>query len=123
MANNQESVWQQNPWGELRELIGSEGGFIQWELQTLLPWTGAERAGARIVERLQEELARNRIGHLPAKLPPDRECRVLLYLKDHTAALNAILVLVQDLATQDVDEHTNAKVLGLEMLLKSKEAS
>ncbi|MEU1592799.1 hypothetical protein ABZ468_08035 [Streptomyces sp. NPDC005708] len=104
------------PWDKLPALIDFEGGFSLWDVERLVRFAGSERAGARIIERIEQQLAENNIGHLPTKLPTDGTCRVLLYNRDRPN-LGFVLRLVHDLATQEANDNTSATVCQLKMLL------
>ncbi|MFI8206752.1 hypothetical protein [Streptomyces sp. NPDC085937] len=107
----------EDAWAELPTLIRSPYGFVLWDVETLVRFDGAQRAGARIIERIEQQLAKNNIGHLPAKLPTDGTCQVLLYCRDEPG-LSFIVRLVHDLATQDVNDNTNTTVHMLHALLQ-----
>ncbi|WP_371605061.1 hypothetical protein OG345_41685 (plasmid) [Streptomyces sp. NBC_01220] len=103
-------------WANLPAFIDFSGGYSLWDVERLVRLTGSERAGSQIIKGIEQLLAENNIGHLPAKLPTDSTCRVLLYNRDQPN-LGYILRLVHELATQDVDEDTNAHVHQLNLLL------
>jgi hypothetical protein len=106
-----------NRWAALPALLDNHGGYLHWPLEQLVRYAGKQRAGARVVERIEQELAENGIGHLPGKLTPDGELRVLLYTKTNASPLLALVGLVHDLAAQPVSETTHSKVHTLEALL------
>ncbi|MFI9078753.1 hypothetical protein ACIGW8_20135 [Streptomyces sioyaensis] len=103
-------------WAELPALIDFSGGYDLWDVERLVLFAGSQKAGARIIERIEQQLAENNIGHLPTKLPTDSTCRVLLYNKDQPN-LGFILRLVHDLATHEADDNTNASIHQLKTLL------
>lgn len=103
-------------WAALPAYIEGKGGYDRWDVERLVRFAGSQKAGARIVESIEQELAKNNVGHLPAKLPTDGSCRVLLYIKDKPG-LGRVLQLAHELATQDSDETTGSRVLRLEALL------
>jgi hypothetical protein len=78
---------------------------------------GAQKAGARVMERIEQKLAEHNIGHLPTKLPTDSTRRVLLYSKEHDA-IGYLLSLVHELALQDPVDERNATVHRLDFALK-----
>ncbi|MFJ7114944.1 hypothetical protein ACIQW4_17450 [Streptomyces albogriseolus] len=108
----------EDAWAELPKLIRFPYGFELWDVERLVRFDGAQRAGARIIERIEQQLAKNNIGHLPTKLPTDGTCQVLLYCKDEPG-LPFIVRLVHDLATKDVNDDTNASVHMLHTLLQA----
>ncbi|MFD7993758.1 hypothetical protein [Streptomyces mexicanus] len=103
-------------WAKLPAYIDFSGGYDLWDVERLVRFAGSQKAGARIVERIEQQLAENNIGHLPAKLPTDSTCRVLLYNKDQPN-LGFILRLIQELATGEVNDDTNASIHQLKTLL------
>ncbi|MCM1973182.1 hypothetical protein [Streptomyces sp. G1] len=102
-------------WARLPELIGVRG-YARWDVEMLVRFAGSRKAGARIIERIEEQLAKNYIGHLPAKLPTDSTCQVLLYRKDDPR-FGFLLALVQQLATEDMNDSTNPSVYQLQSTL------
>ncbi|MFG2774985.1 hypothetical protein [Streptomyces sp. NPDC048350] len=111
----------ENEWAGLSAYLEGKGGYDRWDVERLVRISGSQKAGARIVERIEQELAKHNIGHLPSKLPTDGTCRVLLYTKT-TPGLGSVLGLVHELATQE-DDATNDRVLRLESLLDVYNAS
>ncbi|WUH90389.1 hypothetical protein OG900_09925 [Streptomyces sp. NBC_00433] len=104
-------------WARLPEIIGYPGReFDLWDVETLVRLDGFQKAGARIIEHIEQQLAKNNIGHLPAKLPTDSTRQVLLYRKD-VPGICHILSLVHQLATQDAGDGTNGAVNQLNSLL------
>ncbi|WP_329127312.1 hypothetical protein [Streptomyces sp. NBC_01465] len=103
-------------WAELPALIDFAGGYDLWDVERLVRFAGSQKAGLRIVERVEQQLAENNIGHLPTKLPTDGTCKVLLYNKDQPN-LGYVLSLVHELATQDVNDNTNGSIHQLKSLL------
>ncbi|MZE74671.1 hypothetical protein [Streptomyces sp. SID5789] len=106
-------------WAELPNLIAFRGGYDLWDVETLVRFDGAQRAGARIIKRIEQQLALNNIGHLPGRLPTDSNCRVLLYNKDQPN-VGFLIRLIHDLATDDVNENTNSTVYQLKSLLDAR---
>lgn len=103
----------------LPELIDRHGGFLEWKVETLLGLADAKTAGARIIERIEQDLTALDIGHLPARLPCDRNRRVLLYNQGRSS-LGIILHLTRKLADKpepDDGKQTDELVIGLRMLL------
>ncbi|MFF0698354.1 hypothetical protein ACFYU4_37690 [Streptomyces tendae] len=103
-------------WAKLPALIDFNGGYDLWDVERLVFFDGHQKAGARIVERIEQQLAENGIGHLPTKLPTDSTCQVLLYNKDQPN-LGYVLRLVHELATQEVNDNTNPSIHQLNTLL------
>jgi hypothetical protein len=103
-------------WAKLPGYLAAIGGYDLWSVEMLVRFDGAQRAGSRIIERIERQLAANNVGHLPARLPTDSNCRVLIYSRDQPN-LGFVLRLVHELATQDVDDNTNASVHQLKVLL------
>ncbi|MGW0692795.1 hypothetical protein [Streptomyces sp. NPDC002738] len=103
-------------WGKLPALIDFAGGYELWDVEMLVRFAGSQKAGVRIVERVEQQLAENNIGHLPTKLPTDSTCKVLLYNKDQPN-LGFVLRLVHELATQDANDDTNASIHQLKTML------
>ncbi|MCM8550510.1 hypothetical protein [Streptomyces sp. STCH 565 A] len=107
-------------WAKLPEIIGlPDEGFALWDVERLVRFDGSRKAGSRIIERIEQQLAMNNIGHLPAKLPTDSTCPVLLYRKD-VPGTGYILHLVHELATQEVSDETKPLVHQLNMLLEAR---
>jgi hypothetical protein len=108
-------------WAKLPGYIAAIGGYDLWSVETLVRFDGAQRAGARIIERIEQRLAENNVGHLPGRLPRDGNCRVLLYNMDQPN-VGFIIRLVHELATRDVDDQTNASVHQLKTMLDGNAA-
>ncbi|MGW0032986.1 hypothetical protein ACWDXD_24615 [Streptomyces sp. NPDC003314] len=108
-----------NPWAALHALLDNEGGYLHWPLEHLVRYAGSQRAGARVVERIERELAENGIGHLPGKLTTEGGLRVLLYPKTSDSPTLMLVRLVHELAAQPVSETTPVKVEALELLLNA----
>lgn len=106
----------EQPWDKLPAYIDFNGGYELWDVERLVRFAGSQKAGARIVERIEQQLAENNIGHLPTKLPTDGACRVLLYNKDQPN-LGYVLRLIHELATQEVNDNTNPSIHQLNTLL------
>ncbi|WP_328491279.1 hypothetical protein [Streptomyces zaomyceticus] len=106
----------ENEWAGLSANLKIQGGFAEWYVEGLVRLAGSQKAGARIIESIEQKLAQNNIGHLPSKLPTDSTRLVLLYTKDQPG-LSFIVRLVHDLATQDPDSGSNVEVRGLHSLL------
>lgn len=103
-------------WTRLAATLKFIKGYATWDVEQLVRLIGSQKAGARVIERVEQKLAENNIGHLPTKLPTDSARRVLLYSKEH-ASLGYILSLVHQLATQDPADGENSTVNQLESLL------
>lgn len=87
------------------------------DVESLVRLAGAQKAGARVIERIEQKLADHNIGHLPTKLPTDSTRRILLYSKEHVG-VGYMLSLVHELAIQDPADERNATVHHLDSLLK-----
>ncbi|MGW2539758.1 hypothetical protein ACWC5I_02540 [Kitasatospora sp. NPDC001574] len=107
-----------NPWAALALEISHTGGFRLWDVERLVRTAGAQRAGSRVIEGIEQHLADNRLGHFPSRLPTDSTCKVLLYGKSDLN-IGYVLSLVHTLATEDVNEDTNAQLHRLDLLLQS----
>ncbi|NML55138.1 hypothetical protein HHL19_35580 [Streptomyces sp. R302] len=103
-------------WASLAEMLRFQGGFTAWDVAELVRLASSQRAGVRVVERIEQKLAENGIGHLPPSLPLDGSRKVLLYVKSDPN-FGFILHLISTLATQDPAEDSNMTVTQLEMLL------
>ncbi|CAM5236599.1 hypothetical protein [Streptomyces griseomycini] len=103
-------------WAKLPDYLAAIGGYDMWYVEALVRFDGAQRAGARIMERITERLAEHNIGHLPDRLPTDGNCRVLLYNRDQFN-VGFLLRLVHELATQEYSDNTNALVGTLKITL------
>ncbi|MGK5692814.1 hypothetical protein ACSNOJ_07825 [Streptomyces sp. URMC 128] len=88
------------------------------DVEGLVRLIGAQKAGARVIERIERKLADHNIGHLPTRLPTDSTRRVLLYSKEHEG-VGFMLSLVHELAIQDPADERNAVVHQLDSSLKS----
>lgn len=112
--------WRTLP-ANLPTLVDASGGFVEWNVEVLLNLVGAKAAGARIIERLEQELAALDIGHLPTRLPHNRTRPVLLYNQDRPG-LGTLLHLTRQLAMNPQpadDTETDRKVRLLAMLLEA----
>jgi hypothetical protein len=87
------------------------------DVEDLVRLAGAQKAGARVIERIEQKLAKLNIGHLPTKLPTDSTRRVLLYSKEHNG-IGYLLSLVHELALQDPADEQNATVRRVDRLLQ-----
>ncbi|MER5737336.1 hypothetical protein ABT117_16880 [Streptomyces sp. NPDC002262] len=103
-------------WAGLPGMLRLKGGFMAWYVADLVRLAGAQRAGVRVVERIEQKLAENGIGHLPPRLPFDGSRQALLYAKSYSS-FGSLLHRISTLATQDPAEGNNAKVTELETLL------
>lgn len=104
-------------WARLAATLKFINGYAAWDVEQLVRLIGSQKAGARVIERIEEKLAENNIGHLPTKIPTDSTRRVLLYSKEHVG-LGYILGLIHQLAIEDPADGENATVNQLESLLK-----
>ncbi|MET7573358.1 hypothetical protein ABZT04_33410 [Streptomyces sp. NPDC005492] len=115
----QENEWAgMDEWARLAATLKFVKGYDARDVEELVRLIGAQKAGARVIERIEQKLADNNIGHLPTKLPTDSTRRVLLYSKEHVG-LGYVLSLIHQLAIQDPADGENATVNQLESLLNS----
>jgi hypothetical protein len=105
-------------WDGLSELIEFNGDYLNWSVSELLELAGARRAGARVVEDIERELAARNIGHLPPHIPRDGTCRVLLYTWKR-GVLGPILHLVRQVAAGETSDgkRVDVDINALAMLL------
>ncbi|MFB7403350.1 hypothetical protein ACFCZR_24555 [Streptomyces rubiginosohelvolus] len=94
-------------------------GHASRSVEELVHLVGAQKAGARVIERVEQKLAEHTIGHLPTKLPNDSTRQVLLYSKDGAEGLSYIIRLIHELATDGPAASENATVHQLDSLLKA----
>ncbi|MFJ1552752.1 hypothetical protein [Streptomyces mirabilis] len=106
-----------NEWESLAHRLRWAGHEAR-DIESLVSLIGAQKAGARVIERIEQKLAEHNIGHLPTKLPTDSTRRVLLYSKEHDG-IGYVLSLIHELALQDPADERNATVHQLDSLLKS----
>ncbi|MGP3777134.1 hypothetical protein ACTWJ8_40500 (plasmid) [Streptomyces sp. SDT5-1] len=110
-------------WGELDEWERL-AHTLRWaghearDVEDLVRLIGSQKAGARVIERIEQKLAEHNIGHLPTRLPTDSTRRVLLYSKENVG-VGYVLSLVHELAVQDPADEHNASVNQLDSLLKN----
>ena len=105
-------------WGRLAATLKFVNGYGTRDVEELVRLIGSQKAGARVIERIEQKLAEHNIGHLPTRLPTDSTRRVLLYSKEHVG-LGYILSMVHQLAVQDPADGDSATVYQLESLLNS----
>ncbi|MFF4543660.1 hypothetical protein ACFY1J_05345 [Streptomyces sp. NPDC001406] len=105
-----------NEWESLAHRLRWAGHEAR-DVENLVRLAGAQKAGARVIERIEQKLAEHNIGHLPTKLPTDSTRRVLLYSKDHNG-VGYLLSLVHELALQDPADERNTTVHNLDHVLK-----
>ncbi|MCM2518307.1 hypothetical protein ACH4FA_36905 [Streptomyces sp. NPDC017966] len=86
----------ENRWDKYRTIIESSGNFHVAGVHELLRVMGKQRAGAIIVQDLEEALAAHNIGHLPPRIPRDQNAKILLYNQDMPGA-GFVLHLVRQL--------------------------
>ncbi|MFG3055487.1 hypothetical protein ACGFZP_31710 [Kitasatospora sp. NPDC048239] len=106
-----------DPWAALALGISFTGGFRLSDIEQLVRTAGAQRAGSRVIEGIEQHLADNLVGHLPGRLPTDSTCKVLLYSKN-APNIGYVLSVIHALATEDANEDTNARVHQLESMLR-----
>ncbi|MCD9904595.1 hypothetical protein LUR56_39975 [Streptomyces sp. MT29] len=92
-------------------------GHETLDVEDLVRRIGAQKAGVRVIERIEQKLKDHNIGHLPTKLPTDSTRRVLLYAKEHDG-IGYVLGLVHELALQDPADDRNTTVQRLDQELK-----
>jgi hypothetical protein len=105
-----------NEWESLAHRVRWAGHEAR-DVEDLVRLAGAQKAGARVIERIEQKLADHNIGHLPTKLPTDSTRRVLLYSKEHNG-IGYLLSLVHELALQDPADERNTTVHRLDFALK-----
>ncbi|MFJ4151969.1 hypothetical protein ACIP10_30960 [Streptomyces galbus] len=106
-------------WAGLSQMLAGSGGYRVLNIESLVNFEGAQRAGANIIKRIEQRLAEANIGHLPTRLPTDSTCKVLLYNRDQPN-VGFLIRLIHDLAIQEVGDDTNASVLRLQAVLDAE---
>lgn len=108
-----------SPWDALPQMIEAGGGFEQTTVEFLLAVARSQKAGARVVEDIERELAERNISHFPPRLPRDRNRKVLLYNKARPD-LGGLLHIVRELSAEQGSGEpvTDAKIGALGMILK-----
>ncbi|MCG8971773.1 hypothetical protein [Streptomyces sp. CL12-4] len=112
-------------WSAYRTWIETDGNWRVVGVHELLRvLMGKQRAGARIVEKLEEELAAHNIGHLPPRIPRDQYAQVLLYNKD-SSGLGFVMHLTRQLAEGKTPDGTTTdqQVLMIAQLLETYRAA
>ncbi|MFG3263395.1 hypothetical protein [Streptomyces bobili] len=109
-----------NRWNSYRLIIETSGNCHVTGVYELLSVLGKQRAGARIVEELERELAAHNIGHLPPRIPRDQNAQVLLYNQD-SPGFGIVLHLVQQLSAGETPANmtTDDQVRMLAILLNT----
>ncbi|MGX1268063.1 hypothetical protein [Streptomyces phaeoluteigriseus] len=102
------------PWETYAGIIAAEGGYRQMRVQELLAVAGARKAGRRIVEEIERDLAAQNLGHFPTRLPTDQTACVLLYNVDQQG-LGGLLHLVRKLT--EAGTSINSEIATLHALL------
>ncbi|CAL9285350.1 hypothetical protein SUDANB135_01010 [Streptomyces sp. SudanB135_2055] len=92
-------------------------GYATQDVEQLVHLIGAQKAGSRVIERIEQKPAEHNIGHLPTRLPTDSKRRVFLYSKENTS-VGYMISLIHQLAVQEPGGGENATVHQLESLLK-----
>lgn len=105
----------EHTWASLPAFIDFSGGYVLWDIEMLVRLGGSQKAGARIIEGIEQQLAENHVGHLPAKLPTDSTRPVILYNKDQPN-LGIVLSMVAQLASPEVNDNSGT-VHQLKILL------
>ncbi|WP_331763596.1 hypothetical protein OH738_40775 (plasmid) [Streptomyces hirsutus] len=117
-----ENEWDSlDEWARLAATLKYVNGYATQDVEQLVRLIGAQKAGSRVIERIEQKLAEHNIGHLPTRLPTDSTRRVLLYSKEHVG-IGFTLSLIHQLATQEPRDGENATVHQLESLLKGMSA-
>ncbi|GGY60196.1 hypothetical protein GCM10010385_06610 [Streptomyces geysiriensis] len=91
--------------------------YATQDVEQLVHLIGAQKAGSRVIERIEQKPAEHNIGHLPTRLPTDSTRRVFLYSKENTS-VGYMISLIHQLAVQEPGGGENATVHRLESLLK-----
>ncbi|MEU4304955.1 hypothetical protein [Streptomyces rochei] len=92
-------------------------GYATQDVERLVHLIGAQKAGSRVIERIEQKPAEHNIGHLPTRFPTDSTRRVFLYSKENTS-VGYMISLIHQLAVQEPGGGENATVHQLESLLK-----
>ncbi|MER6654634.1 hypothetical protein OG596_17510 [Streptomyces sp. NBC_01102] len=74
----------------LAEIVKTNGFFL-WGARGLKDITGAKRLGARKAERIDAELARRGVHHIPGRIPRDENAKVLLYAPNGNDGLGTLV--------------------------------
>ncbi|MFJ1552754.1 hypothetical protein [Streptomyces mirabilis] len=102
------------PWKTYAEIIAAEGGLRDARVQELLAVAGERKAGRRIIEGIERELAAQGVGHFPTTLPPDQNAMVMLY-SQNLQGPGRLLHLVRQLT--ETGTSTNSEIVTLHALL------
>ncbi|MET8696911.1 hypothetical protein ABZV65_30725 [Streptomyces bauhiniae] len=89
-------------------------GHRMVRVQELLAVAGHRKAGARILESIEEALAHQEIRHFPTRLPRDQTALILLYRQDQQG-VGALLDLVRQLT--ESGHATGPEITFLHMLV------
>ncbi|WP_192341653.1 hypothetical protein [Streptomyces sp. VITNK9] len=92
-------------------------GYATQDVERLVHLIGAQKAGSRVIERIEQKPAEHNSGHLPTRFPTDSTRRVFLYSKENTS-VGYMISLIHQLAVQEPGGGENATVHQLESLLK-----
>ncbi|MFD4763252.1 hypothetical protein ACFWOJ_31690 [Streptomyces sp. NPDC058439] len=105
-------------WTTYALMIEKIGTYRNTKVSELLSVAGRGKAGARIVEDIEQNLAAVNIGHFPPQIPRDQNARVLLYNQDR-AGLGFVMHMVRQLAEGQGPAGATAdeQIRGLSMLL------
>ncbi|MFE1117632.1 hypothetical protein [Streptomyces rochei] len=104
-------------WARLAATLKYIDGYATQDVERLVHLIGAQKAGSRVIERIEQKPAEHNIGHLPTRLPTDSTRRVFLYSKENTS-VGYMISLIHQLAVQEPGGGENATVHQLESLLK-----
>ncbi|MBQ0876376.1 MULTISPECIES: hypothetical protein [unclassified Streptomyces] len=104
-------------WARLAATLKYIDGYATQDVERLVRLIGAQKAGSRVIERIEQKSAEHNIGHLPTRLPTDSTRRVFLYSKENTS-VGYMISLIHQLAVQEPGGGENATVHQLESLLK-----
>ncbi|MET9718220.1 hypothetical protein ABZZ46_22720 [Streptomyces rochei] len=117
MPGENESWDSLDEWARLAATLKYIDGYATQDVEQLVRLIGAQKAGSRVIERIEQKPAEHNIGHLPTRLPTDSTRRVFLYSKENTS-VGYMIRLIHQLAVQEPGGGENATVHQLESLLK-----
>ncbi|MBU8548138.1 MULTISPECIES: hypothetical protein [Streptomyces] len=117
MPGENESWDSLDEWARLAATLKYIDGYATQDVEQLVRLIGAQKAGSRVIERIEQKLAEHNIGHLPTRLPTDSMRRVFLYSKENTS-FGYMISLIHQLAVQEPGGGESATVHQLESLLK-----
>ncbi|WMC84884.1 hypothetical protein [Streptomyces rochei] len=117
MPGENESWDSLDEWARLAATLKYIDGYSTQDVEQLVRLIGAQKAGSRVIERIEQKPAEHNIGHLPTRLPTDSTRRVFLYSKENTS-VGYMISLIHQLVVQEPGGGENTTVHQLESLLK-----